>query len=63
MGDAYWNRQAPMHQSAGLLKRPRSDYGTALDITLFLCVCVCVLWAFNVMGGVYFILLPGFIYK
>nr|GLL39570.1 RNA-binding protein 2-like [Ipomoea trifida] len=29
MGDAYWNRQAPMHQPAGLVKRPRSDY----DIT------------------------------
>ncbi|CAH9094318.1 unnamed protein product [Cuscuta epithymum] len=26
MGDAYWNRQAALHQSPGLLKRPRSDY-------------------------------------
>nr|GME14162.1 RNA-binding protein 2-like [Ipomoea batatas] len=29
MGDAYWNRQAPMHQPAGLVKRPRSDYDIA----------------------------------
>uniref|UniRef100_A0A5B6Z716 Putative Nucleotide binding,nucleic acid binding n=1 Tax=Davidia involucrata TaxID=16924 RepID=A0A5B6Z716_DAVIN len=26
MADAYWNRQPPLHPSAGMLKRPRSDY-------------------------------------
>ncbi|XP_055834849.1 RNA-binding protein 2-like isoform X1 [Solanum dulcamara] len=27
MGDAYWNRQPQFPQSAGLLKRPRTEYG------------------------------------
>ncbi|MCD9646631.1 hypothetical protein HAX54_036640 [Datura stramonium] len=26
MGDAYWNRQAQLPQSSGLIKRPRSEY-------------------------------------
>ncbi|CAL5348559.1 unnamed protein product [Camellia sinensis] len=26
MGDGYWNRQQPMHPSAGMFKRPRTDY-------------------------------------
>ncbi|GFZ09921.1 hypothetical protein Acr_21g0005200 [Actinidia rufa] len=27
MADGYWNRQPPQNPSAGVLKRPRSDYG------------------------------------
>ncbi|KAK3030365.1 hypothetical protein RJ639_038321, partial [Escallonia herrerae] len=26
MGDGYWNRQPPVHPSAGMLKRPRAEY-------------------------------------
>ena len=48
MADGYWNRQPPQIPSAGVLKRPRSDYGKchALISEEFLRINLCI---FNLM--------------
>ncbi|KAA8537878.1 hypothetical protein F0562_027542 [Nyssa sinensis] len=35
MADGYWNRQQPLQPSAGMLKRPRLDYGVRSRRGLF----------------------------
>lgn len=42
MADGYWNQQQHLNPSAGMLKRPRSDYGKLHSLISFEYILVCV---------------------